>query len=453
MRGTIRTFLGREIDSVLGRPIGRNLAGTFVLKIASVILLFLNSIVMARILGAGDYGVYSFVMAWVSIGSMVALFGLDRLLVREVAAFVAKSEWGLLRGILGWSSRRALLLSIAIIACATPVILFTPIREGTIAPGAYLIGLLFIPAAALTRVLQSAIQGLCRVVPGQIPEFILRPFLLATSLTAIRLLAGPGIGAEPALALNVAAMTAALGVSFALLRRYLPEKVSETKPEYRSADWRRSGRMLLFLSGMHILSSRTDTVMLGILRTPEEVGVYAIAARGAWFAFLALVCANIVLGPAVSTLFAGGEISRLQSLVRRMSRVTFLVSLFVWGFLVMVGGPFLAVFGPEFPGGYRALVILATGLLLCTQAPSGGILLIMTGHEKRAARGATFAVILNVALNGILIPRYGIEGAAAATAVSSLFLNLYAAFYAGKLTGIDATLLLGSVFPRGRRRR
>jgi O-antigen/teichoic acid export membrane protein len=83
----------------------------------------------------------------------------------------------------------------------------------------------------------------------------------------------------------------------------------------------------------------------------------------------------------------------------------------------------MAVFGPEFERGSTALSILLVGQVVNVAAGPVGVLLTMTGHEKRVAAAVGASACCNLLLNLLLIPRFGIEGAAVASAVSLILWN------------------------------
>jgi len=78
----------------------------------------------------------------------------------------------------------------------------------------------------------------------------------------------------------------------------------------------------------------------------------------------------------------------------------------------------LGVFGSDYGRGAPALAILSLGELANALAGPVALILTMTGHEGDAAKSLAVAAVTNVILNLALIPNFGVEGAAAATAVS-----------------------------------
>ena len=72
---------------------------------------------------------------------------------------------------------------------------------------------------------------------------------------------------------------------------------------------------------------------------------------------------------------------------------------------------------------------------------SVGVLMTMTGHQLEAAKVYITAAILNIFLNVLFIPPFGIEGAAAATALTTIFWNLVLLMRVRKKISVDPTIL------------
>jgi O-antigen/teichoic acid export membrane protein len=81
-------------------------------------------------------------------------------------------------------------------------------------------------------------------------------------------------------------------------------------------------------------------------------------------------------------------------------------------------------------------LILGTAQVINALSGPVAEILLMTGHQKEAARSLFLAVLLNVGLNIILVPRIGINGAAIATATSTVLWSILLIFRVRKLVGI-----------------
>jgi O-antigen/teichoic acid export membrane protein len=156
----------------------------------------------------------------------------------------------------------------------------------------------------------------------------------------------------------------------------------------------------------------------------SDAGVYRIAVQLAALASLPLGAVNLVLAPRISAAFFAGRIDTLQSEVTHASRYVLLLTLPVVGVMVLGGSMLLALFGQEFVSAALPLAILAVPQLLNAATGTAGYLLVMTQCEKQAAVMFASAAILNVALNLFLIPRFGMSGAAGASALAMIALNV-----------------------------
>ena len=93
--------------------------------------------------------------------------------------------------------------------------------------------------------------------------------------------------------------------------------------------------------------------------------------------------------------------------------------------LILFGRRFLLLFGPQYTSGQTALVLLSLGQLVNIVAGPVAGLLTMTGHERDVVMGVGLGTGANLALSLILIPLWGINGAACAAAASLILWNVF----------------------------
>ena len=92
--------LGQEKIGSLRSRLTKGAAGTFGLNVAGTGLSFIASVLLARLLGAKDFGTYAYAMTWVGFLSFLTVLGFDKLLIRNVATYQTTSSWGLMRGLI-----------------------------------------------------------------------------------------------------------------------------------------------------------------------------------------------------------------------------------------------------------------------------------------------------------------------------------------------------------------
>jgi O-antigen/teichoic acid export membrane protein len=423
----------------LERRLAGGVVGSFGLRLAVTAFAFFTHLLLARFLGAAEYGLYVYALAWVSFLGVLSLTGLERVLIREVAANQAESAWGAMRGLLSWSNRVVLTLSVIIglFAAGTGWALTRSVYSAKLS--VFLIALILLPLTALTRLRQSAIQGLHHVVVGQIPEALVQPALFIVLIIAVHQVLGWALSARAATSINVVATGSALLVGAMLLRRSLPQNINLALPTYRTTAWMSSALPLLFANAMNVVNTQAPILLLGSIKGARAAGLYAIASRGSDLIAFGLISVNVALAPVAARLWAERDVARLQHLVTRSVRVVFVCSLPVAVGLIIFGERFLAIFGREFAGAKSVLAVLVIGQMVNVAMGSVALLLVMTGHEREVAIASAVCATLNVVLNLIMIPSFGMMGSALAVAGSLIVWNVLLAVQVYRRLGIHAT--------------
>jgi|TARA_R110002072_G_scaffold228854_1_gene386077 O-antigen/teichoic acid export membrane protein len=416
--------------------------GGFFLRGASLGLMILGSILLARVLGPAQLGLYSFALALVAIAGLPVQMGIPTLVLRETARFESSRSWARVRGVWTWASRRIIFASAVVI----PVIgLAAWVLKEALPPGGLppvFVSLALIPLIALALLRGAALGGLHRPVLGQLPESLVRPggFVLVLAVAAI---VGAPLSATCAMGLQVAATALAFAVGATILLRAAPAEIKNA-PEDVSCrhEWNRAVWPLAMIAGMQIVLQSLDILMLGIWRTAEEVGLYKIAASAASLTVVGLTIVNLVIVPSFARLHSGGDIASLGRMAATGAAWALGTALPVAALLVLAGPLILSLlYGESFRLAYEPMVILIVGQVVNAFYGSCVSLLNMSGHERTTLRGLTIATVINVGLNAVLIPSYGVSGAAIATLVSTVVWNVLLGRSVRRLLGVACTPL------------
>lgn len=194
---------------------------------------------------------------------------------------------------------------------------------------------------------------------------------------------------------------------------------------------------MFMTSSMHLIIANIDIWFLGIMLTEEYVGIYAVAIKLTLLSSFVLTAFNGIIAPKFSELFYSGKISDLKSVARYSSKLTLWITLPMTAILIFFGKSILGFWGEAFEIGYLALVMLAIAQLVNVAAGSVGLFLEMTGNQKVFRNIVFIGGILNIVLNVVLIPQYGINGAAFASMISISFWNIAASIYIKKTFGFS----------------
>ena len=427
-----------ESGSLRGRLI-RGGAGSAIIQALNRLIALVVGIALARGLGAEGYGVYAYAFALMSVLMVPAELGMPVLLVREVAASVAKLDWAYVRGICIRSTQIVLAASTTISLIAA----FLVWQFGESIPSdqrqTLLLVLLLLPLSVLSKAFASALHGLQHVVIGQAVEALLRPTLVLLGVLVLFAAAPVMRLPQYAMAVQVVVAVAVLFISLLLLIRYLPNAARTTKARHRTREWLANAIPFTLIGGAGIINNQVDILMLGYFRPPEDVGIYRVAVQGSVLVAFGLQAMTAVVAPQFARLYAQGDMARLQRLITISARVVFITALPVVLIFVLAGGTIAGrVFGPEFVASHYPLAILAVGQLVNTMFGPVGALLQMVGYENITARMIIITALLNIPLNALLILFYGATGAAMATAICVGLLHLLLFFIARKRLGLRA---------------
>lgn len=431
------TALTNKNNDSLKNKLIKGTAGSFGLKIASNALAFLMSIIFARFLGKAGLGIYMYATTWANLLSVPATIGIDRLVVKEIAVYRAKSQWELMAGLLRGSNLLVSSASIAIAIIATAIVLNVQGDIDETVVIAVAMAMITVPIASLRNLRSGAMRGLNRVVLGQVPDSLLAP-LIVVCLTCLTYLLFPeNFNVFWLLGIKITAITITFFIGSWWLLKSLPSEVKQAKPQYVWKKWLVAGLPFMFLGTVELVYSRIDIVMLGSIKDVQAVGTYTIIVGITQLAVFIHYSANSALAPNIASLYSENKLKQLEQIVRRSLVIVFLLSLMIAGTVMGLGKYILAIFGSEFISGRTAMNILIAGQLFEAFTGPVGLLLSMTGHQKYIAFSTGASAVLNIILNAILIPRWGINGAAAATSASIIVINIANVILVQKKLGIS----------------
>jgi len=155
-----------------------------------------------------------------------------------------------------------------------------------------------------------------------------------------------------------------------------------------------------------------------------ELALLAIAMRISMLVPMILTAVNMVVSPKFAAHFHNGEIAETEDVLAQSLKVLAAVSLLIFAFMVFFGDDVLAVFGEQYVAAASLLVILACGQLLNAMTGPCGKLLMMSGFEKDIRNFSMLVAACGIALAFVLTSRFGVRGAAVATALTISIQNI-----------------------------
>jgi O-antigen/teichoic acid export membrane protein len=265
-------------------------------------------------------------------------------------------------------------------------------------------------------------------------EAIVPPFLLRPAFVLVIVLVAHWAGlASTSLTTIMAALAATAGTTLlqtAVIERRIAESVPRGKRSFDVPAWLTVSLPLLAVGACEVVMQNADVMLISFFRPSADVGIYYAATKTAGLALFVHYAVGSAYAGRIASATALGDATEMRRLVRESVRWTFYPSLVVTLGILALGIPLLAMFGRDFTEAYPLMFILAAGVLARAATGPSELILNMLGHQRACAMSLATAAIVSVSLNAVLIPVWGLTGAAIATATAlatAAVLNWWAA--------------------------
>ncbi len=395
------------------RTIFANIAALATGQAIAMALGLVTHAILARAVGPADYGILGFAGAVISYFGVVAALGIDTWATREIAA-----DRNRVREVTGTAT--ALRLALSTVAFVGVVILIALWGRGPIVGAVVLIqgASLFIAALSFDFAFQG-IERMEAVARRQVLSAVIALAGIAVSLNL-----GGGIVASAAV-LQCAAATATLAMIWEFTRTVgfpvIGRRILST--------WRGILRETapLAVTGLLVsLYAYIDVVMLGFMRPNVEVGLYVASVRILTIGLVAAAVLRTAILPVLARLHAS-PIERRVAGAHNAAFVTAAGGLAAIGGFVLAPDILTVIYGNDFREAAPVLRLLMINLLFANVAEVFHTQLVAWRLQNQQMIIMAGGAALNIALNLVAIPRYGMEGAALATIASTLLVVVLAA--------------------------
>ena len=404
-------------------------------------LAFFFTVIAARALGPAGFGLYQVIVQLLEFLSQLGLLGFNYAAMRFIAQARVIGDAGAVRGTI-----RVSLVSSAItsgIIVATILVTADRIAEAfgdsTAQQDRFAfllrVGILFVPFFACMQIYRYATQAYKTMAPSVWVGNVLQPSIRLVSLAGLLL---AGLGVTAAVTSDVVSMGIAAIASVYVFRRVLTESERVAEPR---AQARPIIRFALPQSGSALLGIQAlglGVILLGLLSSNEQAGLFAIALALQGPADLTLSGVANIWAPMVTDLYDQGAIERLDSLYKTITRWIATAALPVSAAMVIEADLFAQILGGEKAVDAAPIVaILAIGNVFHTCMGTSASLLSMTGRPGINFIDSLIAVAVYAALGWLVIPRHGAIGMAWVHSLVLASLNLTRVVQAKALVGVQ----------------
>lgn len=412
-------------------------AGGVVLIIQGMglVLAFALQVLLARWLGAGEYGAYVFSFACVTIFSIVFTLGLPTSAIRFLSENLVVKRWGYVLGFMRWSILLTVISgSLAAVIGGVAINLMQGSKEGLYE--VLYASMLCVPVLCVLRLNSGLSRGFGWAAWAYIPEQVGRPMLILLSVLGLQF-SHIGLNAKNAVIASAVALLVLCVFQFVVFNLKMPIEVKRAKPAYDSRNWLKVSLPLILASCFMIVIDRTDIIVLGMFVGTDGVAIYNASARTAGLVVVVLVAMNSLSAAKIAALYKIEDLDGLRELIKGVVRWTFWPSVVIAAAVIFQAEEILSIFGLEFRQGKDILVILALAQLVNAGAGPVMLLMSMTGHQKKAAFVLGWAAVINLLLNLAFVPIWGEIGAAISTGLTIILWNVWLVKLVKKYIGIN----------------
>ena len=387
------------------------------------IMRFAFGIVIARLLGAELLGLYSLGMTFPEIAGTLALLGLSAGVARFIPIAINQRDDERLRGIIQVGIMIPCVMSLVLalgIFFGADLISVRLYNQPALAPVLRL-ACWAIPLFALMSVLVAITQGFKRM------EFKVYSEDIGLNLVKLLLtvaLVGAGFGVLGAVGAYIVSLVVAVVMLFFFVNHLFPLY------RRRQTGKRNIREMFHFTLPIYLsqfvnqFSGNIGTLVLGFFGTVSGVGIFTAALRVSDVGTLFHSSLMRIAIPMISDLHSRGKIDQLQRMYQTMTKWGMVFNLPVFLTTTIFAQPLLSIFGKDFVAGSSGLIILAFGALFNASTGVCGTIVTMTGHSKLSLANSIISLVVGVGLDLLLIPKWGLVGAAVASALCVVVLNI-----------------------------
>jgi O-antigen/teichoic acid export membrane protein len=405
----------------------------FIIKIIGTGLTFTFHLIVARTLGADKTGLFFLSLTFITIASSLGRVGLDNTIVRFIAANKILVKWKEVKGIYQKSMKIALIASLIMTAF---LISFAPWLSNKFFSNNELSVIIAIMSfsvlpLSISTLHARALQGLKNIRDSVIIDSCLIPLF---SVVGVLILV-PLFGIQGAAGAYVIANICTLLIGILVWNVSTPV-LKKVKGNFNTNLLMKSSKPLFWMTVLSLIIAWSSSILLGVWSSTEDVGVFNIASRiGALTSFI-MLSVNSIVAPKFSELYNKKDFKNLKSTAHNAASLMSLLALPLLFLFLFFPGRILSIFGPGFSEGALVLSILAVGQYINVLTGSVSYLLMMCGYEKLFRNIIALSAVISIAMNCILVPKFGILGAAYATSLTSIIQNIVSVFMAWKKLGI-----------------
>lgn len=406
----------------------------------SKVLKFVSTFILAYFLGSSDYGILVICIGILTISRIVSSIGLSGGLLRYISTFQAKGQTEKIKGII-YSS--AILVTVLSSLVSLSLLFFKDaiVKQFEVDPQVLNLFIFLVPIASLNTLILNFLRARKDILKQQ----ILANLEIGILITLILLLSLTSLNVVNAAFAFILSQVITLIIGFFFIQNIVIRSVKHMW--FSEGFWMviKYSTPFLLTSIFNLSLTNFDRLLVGYFLKPEAVGVYGITSQISMQLNIVLIGISTAIVPFLSQLHINKDYEQVEKIYKAFSYYAVILSFPI--FLILFTAPelILSLFGEDFTEGKITLQILAVAQLFnCMTGPIGAFY-EMVNKAYVSLRSVIIIGILNISLNAVLIPIYGIIGAAISTGISISLVYFFLYAMSKRITGLklfDSRILI-----------
>ena len=404
----------------------KNSLKVLLLRASGIVLMFLLSLFLTNSFSAEIVGQYDFVRSFLMILSGASLLGTNQAIIYYSGILTSKKSFGSIKSIY-FKMNFLILIACAILYAPLLVIDKEVINQIFNKQGAYelvslsLQGLVFYSITMLNidtiralkhTLISEGFRNIFRYMPFFIFSIILYIIDRPEDLVSWFIYS-----------FVVIFVISTAVVYFFLFNKNFPKSAAHN---FSSTEILRTSFPMALSAISYFLMQSTDVLFISAYDTFESVAYYSIAVKLATVTALALISVNIVIAPKIASIYNDKNFSQLKLILKKATRINVVISLPIIILLFFFSEYVLSTFGSNYTLAKNALWILLFAQFFNSITGPSALYLNMTGRQKKLNVILLISLVINIVLNILLVPAFGMLGAATATTASFVFSKAFA---------------------------
>lgn len=299
---------------------------------------------------------------------------------------------------------------------------------------------ILIPLKSLTSIYFSVLRAIEKFYLYMSLSLILRPVFLIIIIIIVNVFSLLNIDSKNYLILN----TSVYLLIIFIIKHFLKNQLSFR--EYsKDFDFKLSWLLIPFyiflIQLVKLFTISMNNILINFYEGLSAISLFSVALSISNIVGFALSTINIILAPKISALYHSSKKKDLQVNLRFIAKVNLIFGSLVALLILKYGEFFLKIYDHKMVDSYPLILVLIIGQLFHVFCGSVTYMMIMTKLEKYAAMTAVISAVLNILMNLIFIPIYGIIGCCIASTISTIFYNLISSVIISRKLKLNTTIL------------